>query len=61
MTVQELADAGVVNVQLILAVGEVPAGTATNEFHGILNITDEMLQGFTFVNIDENMMATYTV
>ena len=61
MTVQELADAGVVNVQLILTAGEVSAGTATNEFHGIRNMTDEMLQGFTFVNIDEEMMATYTV
>ena len=61
MTVQELAEAGVVNVQFILATGEVTVGTATNEFHGILNLTEEMLQGLTFVGIDDNMMATYTV
>ena len=61
MTVQELADAGVLNVHLILSTGEVTVGTATDAFYGIRQLTDDMLDGLTFVDIDADMMATYTV
>lgn len=62
MTLSELQASGVINVRLIQNTDPEPAaGTTVEEFYGIANISDDTLSSYTFVNIDDNGMATYTV
>lgn len=62
MTVTELQEANVISVKLILNTDPTPPiGTPVTMFYGINQINDDILADFTFVDIDENGMATYTV
>ena len=62
MTVSELQEANVISVKLIMNTDtNPPIGTAVTMFYGMNQINDDILAGYTFVGIDENGMATYTV
>ena len=62
MNVTELQEANAVNVKLICSTEANPNTEGILEqYYGMNQINDDILAGYTFVGIDENGMATYTV
>ena len=62
MNVTELQEASAVNVKLICSTESNPTTDGVLEqYYGMNQISDNILAGYTFVGIDENGMATYTV
>jgi hypothetical protein len=62
MTLAELYEANAVNVKLICSTEANPNPNGVLEqYYGMNQISDEILSGYTFVGLDDNGMATYTV
>ena len=61
MNVADLQQANAVNVKLICSTADKPNPDGILEqYFGMNQISDDILAGYTFVNLDDNGMATYT-